>query len=152
MPIDALVFRIGSEEYAADASQVESVLRLPPSWASAPAPQGADGVAEVNGGAIAVFVPFAMLNAQSMTVAAQTRLIVTYSETGPKGIVVDDVISVMPVDDADVKPLPAAIAKETPRWLRGVITLGDRMLLVLDLCQYAASRERQLDPAGEAAL
>ncbi len=149
MPIEALLFRIGSEEYAADASQVESVLRLPPAWASAPAPQGADGVAEVNGTAISVFVPFALLDLQSMTVTAQTRLIVTYSETGPKGFVADDVISVVPVDDAGVKPLPAAIARETPRWLRGVITLGDRMLLVLDLCQYVASRERQMDHDGE---
>lgn len=147
--IKALLFRIGSEEYAVDASQVHSVLRLPPAWASAPTSAGADGVAEVNGTAITVFVPWELLDDHPETVTSHTRLIVMSSATGPKGFVANAVNSVATIDDFDVKPLPAVIAGQTEQWLQGVITLEDRVLLILDLCQYVASRELQLDHGVE---
>ncbi len=145
----ALLFRIGSEEYAADASQVQSVLRLPPAWASASTSAGADGVAEVNGTAINVFVPWELLDGQPETVTSQTRLMVVSSATGPKGFVANGVESVMTVDDSEVQPLPTLIAAETSQWLQGVITLEDRVLFILDLSQYVASRELQVDHGGE---
>ncbi len=125
------------------------MLRLPPAWASVSTSAGADGVAEVNGTAIHVFVPWELLDDQPATVTSQTRLIVMSGTTGPKGFVANGVDSVATIDDSDVQPLPTVIAGETSQWLQGVITLEDRVLFILDLCQYVAWRELQVDHGGE---
>ena len=121
--------------------------QLPPLWASAPTQPGADGAAEVNGMAIPIFAPTDLLDGQPVTVTSQTRLVVTNCQAGSKGIIADAVISVTMIADGDVKSLPAVLASETPRWLRGVIMLPDSLLLVLDLCEYASLREPQIDHA-----
>lgn|GEM_PF-4180566 len=125
------------------------MLQLPPMWASAPTQPGADGAAEVNGMAIPVFAPTDLQDGQSVTVTSQTRLVVTNCQTGLKGFIADAVISVATIADSDVKSLPAVLASETPRWLQAVIMLPESLLLVLDLCEYVALREPQIDHAKE---
>ena len=128
-----IVFSVAGTTYALPSHEVghielvESVTRVPN------APPWVDGVVFSRG----VVVPALNLRARfgfdPTPYDARTRLIVVQRDGRHVGLVVDSAREFMTIPENTVQPPSEGLTALSGRYLRGIATLGDRMIFVLDL-------------------
>ena len=64
---------------------------------------------------------------------ARTRLLVVRSGERMVGLIVDAAREFLTIPDAAIKPPNEALSGLSGQYLRGIATVGDRMIVVLDL-------------------
>ena len=141
---EVLVFVIGKEEYAVDILKVQEIRGYEKVTAIPAAPHYLKGVVNLRG----VIVPVVDMRIKfgipdppynSFTVVVILRL-----SSRVVGIVVDGVSDVVPLAASDVKEAPRLGATVDASFLTGVATLGDRMVLLLDIEKFLSSGELAL--------
>ena len=143
-----LTFSLGEEHYAVDILKVqeirgyENVTRLPDS------PAFIKGVINLRG----VIVPIVDLRLKFELGEARydelTVMIILNLGSRVVGIVVDGVSDVVRLPAYQVKPAPDLGGAVDTRFLKGVATTGDRMLLLLDIERMMLSRELAISDAA----
>lgn len=143
-----LTFSLGDEEYAVDILKVqeirgyENVTRLPDS------PAFIKGVINLRG----VIVPIVDLRLKFELGEAKydelTVMIILNLGSRVVGIVVDSVSDVVRLPAADIKPSPDLGGAVDTRYLRGVATVAERMLLLLDIEPMMLGRDMALTDAA----
>jgi purine-binding chemotaxis protein CheW len=143
-----LTFSLGNEDYAVDILKVqeirgyENVTRLPDS------PAFIKGVINLRG----VIVPIVDLRLKFELGEAKydelTVMIILNLGSRVVGIVVDSVSDVVRLPAEDVKPAPDLGGSVDTRFLKGVATTGERMLLLLDIERMMLSRELAISDAA----
>ena len=143
-----LTFSLGDEEYAVDILKVqeirgfENVTRLPDS------PAFIKGVINLRG----VIVPIVDLRLKFELGEAKydelTVMIILNLGARVVGIVVDSVSDVVRLPGEQVKPAPDLGGAVDTRYLKGVATVADRMLLLLDIERMMLSRDMSLTDAA----
>jgi len=63
----------------------------------------------------------------------RTRLIVTNHKGRTVGLIVDSAREFMSIHDDAIQPTPHTVAGLSGRYLRGLVTIGDRIVLIIDL-------------------
>jgi purine-binding chemotaxis protein CheW len=63
----------------------------------------------------------------------RTRLIVTNNKGRLVGLIVDSAREFMSIQDNAIQPAPDSVAGLTGKYLRGIVTIGDRIVLIIDL-------------------
>lgn len=139
-----LTFSLGEEEYAVDILKVqeirgyENVTRLPDS------PTFIKGVINLRG----VIVPIVDLRLKfelgEATYNELTVMIILNLGARVVGIVVDSVSDVVRLPTEQVKPAPDLGGAVDTRYLKGVATVAERMLLLLDIERMMLSRDMYL--------
>lgn len=143
-----LTFSLGDEEYAVDILKVqeirgyENVTRLPDS------PAFIKGVINLRG----VIVPIVDLRLKFELGQAKydelTVMIILNLGSRVVGIVVDSVSDVVRLPTERIKPSPDLGGAVDTRYLRGVATVGERMLLLLDIEPMMLGRDMSLTDAA----
>ena len=143
-----LTFSLGDEEYAVDILKVqeirgyENVTRLPDS------PSFIKGVINLRG----VIVPIVDLRLKFELGKAEynelTVMIILNLGTRVVGMVVDSVSDVVRLQTEEIKPSPDLGGSVDTRYLRGVATVGERMLLLLDIEHLMLGRDMALTDAA----
>lgn len=143
-----LTFNLGGEDYAVDILKVqeirgyENVTRLPDS------PHFIKGVINLRG----LIVPIVDLRLKFELGEARydelTVMIILNLGSRVVGIVVDSVSDVVRLPGEDVKPAPDLGGAVDTRFLKGVATVGERMLLLLDIERMMLSRELAISDAA----
>jgi purine-binding chemotaxis protein CheW len=143
-----LTFNLGGEDYAVDILKVqeirgyENVTRLPDS------PHFIKGVINLRG----LIVPIVDLRLKfdlgEARYDALTVMIILNLGSRVVGIVVDSVSDVVRLPGEDVKPAPDLGGAVDTRFLKGVATVGERMLLLLDIERMMLSRELAISDAA----
>jgi purine-binding chemotaxis protein CheW len=64
-----------------------------------------------------------------------TRLLVVREGSRSVGLVVDSAREFVPIDPATIQPPSAALTGLSGRYLEGVVNIGDRLILVLNLAE-----------------
>ena len=141
---EVLVFVIGKEEYAVDILKVQEIRGYEKVTAIPAAPAYLKGVVNLRGVIVPVVdmrIKFGLSNPQynSFTVVVILRL-----ASRVVGIVVDGVSDVVPLAASEVKEAPRLGASVDASFLTGVATLGDRMILLLDIEKFLSSGELDL--------
>lgn len=130
-----IVFSVAGTSYAlpsqdvAHVELVESVTRVPN------APAYVDGVVFSRGAVVPAVNVRARFGFQPVPYDARTRLVVAQREGRSVGLIVDEAREFLAIPDAAVQPPAEGLSGTSGRYLRGVATLGDRMILVLDLSE-----------------
>jgi len=143
-----LTFSLGDEEYAVDILKVqeirgyENVTRLPDS------PAFIKGVINLRG----VIVPIVDLRLKfELGEASYTELtvmIILNLGSRVMGMVVDGVSDVVRLPADEIKPAPDLGGAVDTRFLKGVATVDQRMLLLLDIERMMRSRDMALTDAA----
>ena len=128
-----LSFALGEEHYGVDILKVQeirgydSVTRLPD------APDYIKGVINLRGTIVPVIDLRLKLRLKEARYDAFTVMIVLNVEDRVVGIVVDSVSDVIPLNDYQIRPTPEFGAAVDTRFISGIGTQDDRMLILLDI-------------------
>jgi purine-binding chemotaxis protein CheW len=132
-----LTFVLGSETYGVDILRVQEIR----GWSSVTkiphAPPHVLGVLNLRGSIVPIVDMRMQFNLERAEYTAVTVIIVlsVQSRKGKRdfGVVVDGVSDVVDVDDSQVKPAPDLGCREATEHIRGLMPVGDKMVVLLDI-------------------
>jgi purine-binding chemotaxis protein CheW len=138
-----LTFRLGAEEYAIEILKVREIRNWENPTAIVNAPDFLKGVINLRG----TIVPIVDLRVKFRGEAKYdefTVVIILSVADRTIGIVVDAVSDVMTLSAEQIRPAPAFGADVDARFIMGLGTVGQRMLILTDVERLMTSREMQL--------
>ena len=140
--IQVVTFRVGPQEFALDISQVERILRYEKPAALPKAPDFLEGVVRYGGGAIPVVDLRKRLELDAR-IGEETRLMVLNLDGQRVGMLVDQVREVMRVDSTTIAAPPPIVRGLAATYIAGIITDGERAVVLLNALRLLSSPERQ---------
>jgi len=139
-----LSFRLGAEEYGIDILKVQEIRGWEPPTAIANTPPFIKGVINLRG----IIVPIVDLRLKFNLGEAKydefTVVIILSVVNRVVGAVVDAVSDVMTLAPQQIKPAPEFSAALETRFITGLGTIDERMLILLDIERLMTSRDMQL--------
>jgi len=139
-------FRLATEEYGVDISQVQEIIRMVEITHVPRAPRFMEGVINLRGQLIPIIdlrTRFGMSRADH---SKSTRIIVTDIGTKRVGMVVDSVSEVLNIPVENVEDAPEMIAGIGTEYIQ----LDNRLIILLDLSKVITTEEKQaLDTVEE---
>lgn len=138
-----LTFRLGGEEYAIEILKVQEIRRWEHPTAIVNAPDFIKGVINLRG----TIVPIVDLRVKFRGEARYdefTVVIILSVAERVIGVVVDAVSDVTTLAPEQIRPAPAFGDQVDARFITGLGTVGQRMLILTDVEQLMTSREMQL--------
>src|SRR5579883_1444084 len=150
--VQVVSFRLGSEEYGVDISQVQEIIRMVEITHVPRAPKFMEGVINLRGQLIPIIDLRTRFGMPRIDSTKSTRIIVTEIGTKRVGIVVDSVSEVLNIPIENVEDAPEMIAGVGTEYIQGVGKMGDRLIIMLDLTMVISGEEkRELDQIGDQA-
>ena len=136
-----LTFTLGAEEYAIDILKVQEIRGYEKPTAIANAPSFIKGVINLRG----TIVPVVDLRIKFQVGKAEytpfTVVIILNIANRVVGIVVDGVSDVTSMRPDQIRPAPEFAATVDTRYIQGLTTLDERMLIVVDLTRLMLSSD-----------
>ncbi len=139
-----LAFTLGSEEYGIDILRVQEIRGYEPVTRIANAPAFIKGVVNLRGTIIPVVDMRIKLNLGSPTYDQFTVVIILNIEGRVVGMVVDSVSDVTTLSEAQIKPAPEVGTVFDSEYLIGLGTIGERMLILVEIDKLMSSPEMGL--------
>jgi purine-binding chemotaxis protein CheW len=140
-----ILFTVAGTTYALPSAEVrhmemvEDVTRVPN------APSFVDGVVFSRGQVVPVVNVRARFGFERVPHDLRTRLVVVQSGARLVGLVVDSAREFIGIPPAAVQPPHEALAGMSGRYVEGIASIGDRLILVLDLARMLSFTE-SLEP------
>lgn len=139
-----LIFTLGDEEYGIDILKVQEIRGYDQVTRIANTPAFIKGVTNLRG----VIVPIIDLRVkfaqQNVVYNENTVVIVLNFENRVVGIVVDGVSDVLSLTHDQIRPAPEFAVTLSTEYLTGLGSLGDRMLILVDIEKLLSSEEMAL--------
>ena len=146
-----LVFTLGAEEYGIDILKVQEIRGYDNVTRIANAPAFIKGVINLRGIIVPIVDMRIKFNVGAATYDAFTVVIVLNINNHTIGMVVDSVSDVVTLTPDQIKPAPDLGASVSGEYLRGLGTVGERMLILLDIDKLLGSEEMGLLAAAKSA-
>jgi purine-binding chemotaxis protein CheW len=140
--VQVVVFRVGGHEFAFSVFHVQRVLRYE---APAPLPRSPaflEGVIRVGEAVVPVIDLRRRFELPGVTAGAATRTLVLEADGFTVGAVVDEVVEVLRVGAEAVTPPPAVVRGLAAEYIQGIITAGERTVVLLHTARLLTSAER----------
>jgi purine-binding chemotaxis protein CheW len=148
-----VTFRLGDDHFAADIFSVERVLRYTAPTAVPDMPEYIEGVIDYQGRVVPIVNLRRRFEMSEGEVRNETRILVLHGGGEWIGVVVDSVTAVTAFDPASVAPPPNLFRGLAAEYLKGIVRMGERLVIFLDVERLLSSSERiALDRAGTEAL
>ncbi|HTK47128.1 MAG TPA: chemotaxis protein CheW [Gemmatimonadaceae bacterium] len=148
-----VTFRLGDDLFAADIFSVERVLRYTAPTTVPDMPDYIEGVIDYQGRVVPIVNLRRRFEMSEGEVRNETRILVLHGGGEWIGVVVDGVTAVTAFDPASVAPPPKLFRGLTAEYLKGIVRMGERLVIFLDVERLLSSTERiALDRAGTEAL
>ncbi|WP_198116085.1 chemotaxis protein CheW [Massilia rhizosphaerae] len=148
---EVLSFRLGGEEYAISILKVQEIRGYDAVTRIANAPEYLKGVVNLRGIIVPIVDMRIKFNVGAPTYDAFTVVIVLNINNHTIGMVVDSVSDVVTLTPDQIKPAPDLGATVSGEYLRGLGTVGERMLIMLDIDKLLGSEEMGLLAAAKEA-
>lgn len=143
-----LVFTLGEEDYAIDILKVQEIRGYENVTRIANTPEFMKGVTNLRG----IIVPIVDLrikfNLESVEYNDQTVVIVLNIGERVVGIVVDSVSDVTTLKNDQIKPPPEFSTTLSTEYLTGLGSVGETMLVIVDIEKLLTSQEMELVTAS----
>lgn len=151
--LEYLTFKLGEEEYGVDIQRIQELRSYDAVTKIANTPAHIKGIINLRG----VIVPIVDMRIRFNPAAAATydplTVVVVLNVAGRVvGMVVDSVSDVQELPADAIKPAPEFGAAIDTRYVTGIGTLGDRMLILVDIDRLMAPDESHLSVAVSEAL
>jgi len=139
-----LTFRLGSEEYGIDILKVQEIRSYESPTRIANAPSFIKGVVNLRGVIVPIVDLRLRLGCESAEYNALTVVIVLNVKGRVVGAVVDSVSDVLELDKDAIKPAPEMTSAVDASFITGIGSVGERMLILMDIEGLMASHEMGL--------
>lgn len=136
-----VVFRLLAEECALPIDAVSEILRPQRLTRMPRTPVWVLGVMNLRGRVFPVLDLKKRLGMPDAVADAKTRVMVVELAGEQLGLLVDEVKEVFRAEEAAIEEPPALAEASTRDYLQGVVTQGDRMILLLDLKRLFGDEE-----------
>lgn len=128
-----VTFILKDETYGINVMQVQEVLRVSEIAPVPGAPPSVLGIINLRGNVVTVIDTRGRFGLPSTDVDDASRIIVIESEQQVVGILVDAVSEVVELQSADIDVVPNVGNEESSRYIQGVATRENSLLILVDL-------------------
>ncbi len=139
-----LTFTLGSEEYAVDILKVQEIRGYDAVTAIANAPAFIKGVINLRGVIVPIVDMRIKFNVSEVNYNQFTVVIILNVINRVVGIVVDGVSDVITLPGEQMKPAPEFGAALDTRYIKGLGTIDQRMIILVDIEKLMSSRDMEL--------
>jgi purine-binding chemotaxis protein CheW len=143
-PAEYLTFTLGPEEYAIDILKVQEIRGYENPTTIANAPAFLKGVINLRGTIVPIVDMRIKFNVGKADYTPFTVVIILNIAGRVVGIVVDSVSDVTMLHADQIRPAPEFAATVDTKYISGLGTLGERMLIVVDIEKLMISSEMAL--------
>jgi purine-binding chemotaxis protein CheW len=128
-----VTFRLDNEIYGINVMLIQEVLRVTEIAPVPGAPNYVIGIINLRGNVVTVIDTRMRFGLPPKEMDDATRIVIIEVENQTVGIVVDSVSEVVDVDASEIETAPNVGNDETARYIEGVVSRGDELLILVDL-------------------
>lgn len=140
--MQVVAFKVGREDFGVDVKKVDGVISLVDITRMPRAPQFVEGIINLRGQIVAVVGLATRLGIESTERGAATRIVVVEAQDVKVGLVVESP-EVINISQEDIEASPMlATSDVNASFIMGVVKLGDRLLILLDVDRVLSDEER----------
>ncbi|HYF59826.1 MAG TPA: chemotaxis protein CheW [Burkholderiaceae bacterium] len=136
VPTEVLAFRIGGEEYAIDILKVREIRGYERPTRIAGSGPSLCGVLNLRGTIVPIVDLRRLLGVDEPVLEASTVTIILGLRDRSVGVVVDAVADVLSFEPGQVRAAPEMSGSTVAPFVLGLVSIGDRMLMALDVEGY----------------
>ena len=140
--VQLVTFRVGGEEFGLDVFQVHEILRYTEPTPMPKAPAFVEGVLDVRGTLVPVVDLRKRFELHEVRYDDDTRIILVDFQGERLGLIVDEVSEVLRVPETAVTPPPQFVRGLAAEFIRGIVRMESRLVVLLDLERILSSQER----------
>ena len=143
-----LTFRLGQEEYGIDILKVQEIRGYEAPTRIAHAPAFIKGVINLRGTIVPIVDMRLRFGCAQADYDSFTVVVILNLRERVVGIVVDSVSDVMELAPEQLRPAPDLESSIDAQWIRGLGSVGERMLILLDIERLMAGVDMGLATAA----
>lgn len=136
-----VTFRLDFEIYGINVMLVQEVLRVTDIAPVPGAPNYVIGIINLRGNVVTVIDTRMRFGLQSKEMDDSTRIVIIEAENQTVGIVVDSVSEVVDIYAHEIETAPNVGNDETARYIEGVVSRSDDLLILVDLNKLLSDDE-----------
>jgi purine-binding chemotaxis protein CheW len=140
--IQLVTFRLDQEAYGINVMQVQEVLRV---TEIAPVPGAPDyvlGIVNLRGNVVTVIDTRSRFGLPTAEMSDASRIVIIESGEEVIGILVDSVSEVVELRQSEIELAPSVGTEESSRYIQGVATRSEDLLIVVDLNKLLSEDEK----------
>lgn len=141
--VQVVVFRLGNEEFATFIHQVQEIIRSLSITPLPKVPYFVEGIVNLRGNILPVISLRKKFDLEALDSSKDTRIIVVNIDGGMIGMIVDCVTEVLRISKSSIEGAPPLISSVDAECIHGVVNIGKRLIIILDLKRIAAKEERK---------
>lgn len=140
--VQLVTFRLGAEEFGLDVFAVHEILTYQDPTPVPRAPSFVEGVIDVRGTLVPVIDMRRRFELSDVAFGEETRIVVVQFGGERLGLVVDAVTEVLRVPETAVSEPPKYFRGLAAEFLRGIVRLEGRLVVLIDIDRILSSQER----------
>ena len=145
--VQLLIFKLGDEEYGVDILQARGIEHLDQGITRVPkAPGFVEGVINLRGEIVPIVDLRKRFGRIIGDVGFDSRLIIVEVGGNLVGMLVDAIVEVVRVASSDIRPAPEITRVADSYYLSGVVNVGNRLVVLLNLDRALSAQEAQVLP------
>lgn len=138
-----VVFELAKELYGINIAVVESIIKMQTITQLPQTPTYIKGVTNLRGTVLPVIDLRIRFGLEAQPDTKQTRVIIVTMGNLKVGLMVDGVSEVLRVSDETIEPLPSMVNSVNSDFLKGIVRLEDRLIILLEVEKALDLHEQQ---------
>ena len=138
-----VTFRLENEKYGINVMRVQEVLRMTEIAPVPGAPNYVLGIINLRGSVVTVLDTRKRFSLSEKEPDDATRIVIIEAENQVVGILVDSVAEVVDLHSADIETAPNVGNDDSSKYIQGVTSQGDQLLILVDVNKLLSDDEWQ---------
>ncbi|MBI2264144.1 MAG: chemotaxis protein CheW [Armatimonadetes bacterium] len=138
-----VTFRLKQEEFAVNITEVQEIIRMLSITTLPKVPDYIKGIVNLRGKIVPIFDLRKKLALEEIAYTKETRIMVVNIEGTVMGMIVDSVSEVLRIKEETIEPPPPLVLGMSADYIKGVVNLTDRILILLDLPRLLTLEEQR---------
>ena len=144
---ELITFRVGEQFFCVDIMAVREIRGWTPATPLPQSPAYVCGVINLRGQVLPIVDMAARLGLDPTEPSARHVIIVVWIESRLVGLLVDAVCDIIAVDEADLQPTPDVACEAVHEFVKGLLTVDDRLISLIGLDHVMPQLEAQTEAA-----
>jgi purine-binding chemotaxis protein CheW len=138
-----VTFHLDNEKYGIKVMQVQEVLRMTEIAPVPGAPDYVIGIINLRGNVVTVIDTRRRFGLMDAEASDETRIVIVEADNNVVGILVDSVAAVVDLRLSEVETAPNVGNDESSKYIQGVSSQGDELLILVDVNKLLSDEEWQ---------
>ena len=139
--IQLIIFRLGDEEFGVAIKQIREIIKVGSITLIPDSPDFIKGITNVRGEISVLINLKARFFLEEEKELPSKHIIITEQKKNLFGLMVDEVTEVLRMPEREIKATPELVTRIDRIYISGVITLENRMIMLLDLSKVLSDEE-----------